>query len=49
MKFNTMFYTAFDLNGMLEVGIFFPNTIQKGLECNFAIEYYSFSTGEPND
>lgn len=25
MKFSTMFYTVFDLNGMLKVGTFFKN------------------------
>lgn len=39
MKFSAMFYTAFDLNGMLEVGILFTAAEQKELRCNFVIEY----------
>lgn len=53
MKFSAMFYTAFDLNGVREVGIFFFPLLQnrKGQSVIFfffAIKYNCFSTGEPN-
>lgn len=34
MKFDTMFYTVFDLTGMQEVGAFLTNTKWKRVESN---------------
>lgn len=45
MKFSTMFYTVFDLNGMLKVGTFFKNyQIERGRKSfSYAVFFFSHS------